>query len=160
MNDVKAWPQVIFPLAEVDLPELAVMAAEAQIGAWTLSQLVSSWQADHLIIGLRWQQQWAGFAVLLPLPDEVELLEIVIAQSQQQQGWGRYLLTQCETWAIQQSKERMLLEVRVGNIPARGLYQSLGYREIGRRRGYYPVPEGGREDGLVLEKRLLPEEAP
>ncbi len=154
MNDTKAQPQCIFSLAESDLPELAIMAAEAQIGAWTLSQLVSSWQADHLIIGLRWQQQWVGFAVLLPLPDEVELLEIVIAIPQQRQGWGRYLLSQCEAWAIQQGKERMLLEVRVSNQPARGLYQSLGYQEIGRRRGYYPLPEGGREDGLVLEKIL------
>ena len=43
----------------------------------------------------------------------------------------------------------LTLEVRDSNGPARALYAKLGFREIGRRRGYYRDP---REDALILRK--------
>ena len=36
------------------------------------------------------------------------------------------------------------------NVAARGLYQRMGFSQIGMRRGYYPAI-GGREDALVME---------
>ncbi len=41
--------------------------------------------------------------------------------------------------------------MRPGNAEARRLYEGLGFREVGRRRGYY-VDTG--EDALILEARL------
>ena len=46
------------------------------------------------------------------------------------------------------------LEVRASNHAAQALYRSLGYRDSGRRRDYYPNPDGSREDALVM--RLQP----
>lgn len=48
--------------------------------------------------------------------------------------------------------ERLLLEVRVGNLGAIRLYQRCGFSEDGCRRGYYPAVEGaaGREDALLM----------
>jgi len=43
----------------------------------------------------------------------------------------------------------MFLEVRPSNTPAIRLYQSLGFTQIGIRRGYYQA-QGGREDAVVL----------
>jgi ribosomal-protein-alanine N-acetyltransferase len=43
------------------------------------------------------------------------------------------------------------LEVRRSNTPAIGLYDSLGYRQVGVRKRYYP-PNG--EDALVMNKAL------
>ena len=43
------------------------------------------------------------------------------------------------------------LEVRPTNAEALGLYESFGFRVIGRRKGYY-FDTG--EDALVMEARL------
>ncbi|MCH1994035.1 ribosomal-protein-alanine N-acetyltransferase, partial [Achromobacter xylosoxidans] len=32
--------------------------------------------------------------------------------------------------------------------------KARGYLQIGLRRGYYPAEKGGREDALVMQKRL------
>jgi ribosomal-protein-alanine N-acetyltransferase len=44
-----------------------------------------------------------------------------------------------------------ILEVRINNTPALAMYNRLGYRRIGRRRGYYRRPIC---DALVLLKIL------
>ena len=47
------------------------------------------------------------------------------------------------------------LEVREHNQTARGLYQSLGFREVGRRRDYYTQPT---EDAILMDLDLCPAE--
>jgi ribosomal-protein-alanine N-acetyltransferase len=49
--------------------------------------------------------------------------------------------------------QRLLLEVRPSNLPARALYAASGFVEIGRRKHYYPAANG-REDALVLALQL------
>ena len=45
------------------------------------------------------------------------------------------------------------LEARPSNTPAIRLYQSLGFVQIGMRRGYYQAVDG-REDAIVLKRQL------
>jgi ribosomal-protein-alanine N-acetyltransferase len=47
---------------------------------------------------------------------------------------------------------RATLEVRASNVPARQLYESLGFRVTAVRQGYYTQPE---EEGLVLWREDL-----
>jgi ribosomal-protein-alanine N-acetyltransferase len=44
--------------------------------------------------------------------------------------------------------------VAEGNAAARALYARAGYRECGRRKGYYQRPDGSRDDAVVMEKPL------
>ena len=43
--------------------------------------------------------------------------------------------------------ERMTLEVRVSNAPARQLYERLGFKTVGVRKGYYVDTQ---EDALIM----------
>ncbi len=61
----------------------------------------------------------------------------------------RYLLEQAEDAGMVEA----FLEVRPSNGIAMLLYQSLGFEQIGTRRGYYQAVEG-REDAAVLRLRL------
>ena len=45
------------------------------------------------------------------------------------------------------------LEARPSNTSAIRLYQSLGFTQIGMRRGYYQATDG-REDAIVLKRRI------
>ena len=47
----------------------------------------------------------------------------------------------------------MFLEVRPSNEAGRSLYAGAKFREIGRRRGYYP-DKGKPEDAVVMELEL------
>ena len=53
--------------------------------------------------------------------------------------------------AARAGARRALLEVRAGNREALALYESLGFRRLGVRRGYYREPV---EDALVLAREL------
>ena len=48
------------------------------------------------------------------------------------------------------------LEVRPSNTAAARLYHSMGFEQVGIRRGYYQATVG-REDAAVLRRVLLPE---
>lgn len=96
----------------------------------------------------------AGFALYRVAADEAELLTVSVVPEARRAGLGRALLDACEAGARQAGARRMFLEVGAGNAPARALYDGAGYREVGRRRGYYQRPDGSRDDALVLAKPL------
>ena len=66
---------------------------------------------------------------------------------------GRQMLLLLLDRARQAGMDDALLEVRPSNTLAIGLYRSMGFTEIGRRRAYYQA-DGGREDALVLKLAL------
>jgi ribosomal-protein-alanine N-acetyltransferase len=47
------------------------------------------------------------------------------------------LMTDAHAWARGRGATLAHLEVRAGNSPAIALYERLGYRRVGVRRGYY-----------------------
>ena len=49
----------------------------------------------------------------------------------------------------------MFLEVDEDNAPARRLYARAGFREVGRRPGYYQQDKGAAATALVLRRDLV-----
>ena len=68
-------------------------------------------------------------------------------------GIGRRLLAHLLLAAGNAGAGEAFLEARPSNTSAIRLYQSLGFTQIGMRRGYYQAADG-REDAIVL-KRLI-----
>ena len=65
-------------------------------------------------------------------------------------GLGTKLMLVAEEHAREMGGETLTLEVRVSNIAAIGLYESLGYERKGVRPGYY----ADDSDALVMMKRV------
>ncbi len=80
------------------------------------------------------------------------ILNIAVDPDQRNQGIGRALMLAVEAEA---ATPRLRLTVRVDNPAARHLYRSLGYEEVGLRRGYY----GRGRDGMEMEKRSTPHDS-
>lgn len=94
----------------------------------------------------------AGFAVASVLPGgEAELESIVTALAHQRRGIAREMFAVLKTELRGQGVREVVLEVREGNHSAQGFYRFLGFREEGRRPGYYADPE---EDAVLMRLGL------
>lgn len=94
----------------------------------------------------------AGYALLLYRSTSTlaRLYSIATSPAARGRGVGRRLMDALERAAKKRGCDRLRLEVREKNRPAIALYESLGYRRIGRYENYY-------QDGapaLRFEKQL------
>ena len=94
----------------------------------------------------------AGYAVLQEVAGEGELLRIAVDPTARGRGLGRKLLEAVTETAGEDGIQTIFLEVRQSNRAAVNLYRSAGFREIGRRRGYYHNPP---EDAILMELHLV-----
>ena len=95
-----------------------------------------------------------GFAVLLIVADEGELLNIAASPSRRRRGIGQALLGRCLEECAARDVTVLYLEVRESNLPARSLYRKNGFREIGVRRDYYIKP---RENAILMRRDFVPD---
>ncbi len=78
------------------------------------------------------------------------LYSIAVLQEAQGLALGRRLVEACESWAKQQGRLYMRLEVAEDNAPAIRLYQSMGYRQFGEFQDYYE----DHQDALRMQKTI------
>ncbi len=97
------------------------------------------------------QDHIVGYGLVSVAAEEGHILSLCIEMARQNQGLGTRMLQHLLKDAKQQGAQSVFLEVRASNERAFQLYQRLGFAVIGHRKGYYELPNGGREDGAVLE---------
>ena len=96
-----------------------------------------------------------GHGVLSIGANEAHLLNVCVRRDQQGNGLGRQIVIHMIDRAERRGATVIYLEVRPSNRVAGALYASLGFREIGSRKDYYPA-ELGNEDARVLALSLDP----
>jgi ribosomal-protein-alanine N-acetyltransferase len=84
--------------------------------------------------------------------DEMHIMNVAVAPDHRRQGLGRWLLGFAIRKAARAGARTALLELRAGNVAARALYESIGFRRLSLRREYYKEPV---EDALVLGREGL-----
>lgn len=78
-----------------------------------------------------------GFAGLAVAGPDADVQTVGVDAAVQGRGVGRALMTTLIDVAAGRGAARLMLEVREDAVPARRLYESLGFTVLGRRRGYY-----------------------
>lgn len=96
----------------------------------------------------------AGFVMSRQAADEAEILSIVIAPGQRRSGLAANLLGAHLSRLAGKGVAQVFLEVEEGNVAAERLYRHLGFREVGRRKGYYPKPDGTRATAIAMRLDL------
>ncbi|AOU91636.1 ribosomal-protein-alanine acetyltransferase [Achromobacter ruhlandii] len=147
-------PLVPQALTDADLDDVVALEANVQSFPWTRGNFADALAAGYGAWTLRRDGRLAGFCILMFAPDVAHLLVIAVARDLHRQGLGSLLLDWCEQQARERGLDGVLLEVRPSNTSAVAFYKDRGYLQIGLRRGYYPAEKGGREDALVMQKRL------
>lgn len=92
----------------------------------------------------------SGFVMLRLAQDESELLTIAVDPKRRGKGLGRALLSAAFADLAMSPVKTMFLEVDETNASAISLYRRFGFTEIGRRKGYYPKPDGSAATALVM----------
>ena len=82
--------------------------------------------------------------------DEAEVLTVAVVPERRQQGLGARLVSEAAREARRLGAARLFLEVSTRNPAARALYRTLGFEQVGRRRGYY----ADGSDALTLRLAL------
>jgi ribosomal-protein-alanine N-acetyltransferase len=97
----------------------------------------------------------AGFILSRIAGAEAEILSIAVASSRRSKGLAKRLLDLNLRRLAGLGTRAVFLEVGDDNVPARRLYQRAGFREVGRREGYYRDHTGKASTALVLRRDLV-----
>ncbi len=95
-----------------------------------------------------------GYAGSQLIIDEASIMNVAVAPQARQQGIGTMVLTELLHALAKRGAESVTLEVRRTNTPAKALYSTLGFVQVGCRPNYYDNP---REDALILGRSLREE---
>jgi ribosomal-protein-alanine N-acetyltransferase len=98
----------------------------------------------------------AGYGIMSIGAGEAHILNVCIADDYRGRGLARMVLGYLLDRARAAGMHEAFLEVRLSNTAAAHLYHSMGFEQVGVRRGYYQATVG-REDAAVLRRVLLPE---
>ena len=119
-----------------------------------LDSIKAGYQAQLLTGGPPASAELIGYFVAMQGFEEVHLLNITVAPAHQRQGWAHVMLDAVALWARGRGAQWVWLEVRPSNARARTIYARYGFREVGRRKLYYPAAGGEREDAVVMSLAL------
>ena len=90
-------------------------------------------------------------AKLLPSVGEGEVYRVAVLPQFRRRGIAELMLRSVIKAASDSEIDRLFIEVRVGNAPARTCYEKLGWRQITMRKKYYHDPE---EDAVIMERAV------
>jgi len=156
-----AFPTRLIPLMPVairsarlnDAPALLAIERRAPCAAhWTSEQyhkLVSS----GVVLVAEEASRLCGFVCAQAAAGVWEIENVVVDAGFLRHGIASELVHELIQRAQNEAAPAILLEVRESNLPARGLYEKHGFREVGRRRAYYRDPE---EDAILYALRFEP----
>ena len=141
----------IIQLGIMHLNECMDLDQKSLNGIWTKSQweieLTDSKRICLGVIELE-TKKLLGLCSAWLVIDELHITFIAVDPMNQRKGIGKFLLSDL----IQRSKSlqinHILLEVKQNNEPAKALYNSMGFKTVGKRSNFYQ--DGS--DALLLNK--------
>lgn len=118
---------------------------------WTESQLISAFDSGRfLAFGKREGDSLIALLTISTTQFDADIEGIVVDKAFRNKGYATQLLEFAQAELKNKGIEKIFLEVRKSNIPAKSLYQKKGYKEISVRKKYY----SDGEDAVVMAKEI------
>jgi len=140
------------PMNTGDIPAILEIEKVSFAVPWTRGMFEEILASD-VTISLVAQEaaRICGYIIFYDAGPEMHIMNIAVHPRQRRHGLAFAMMSRILAFARDKAIEECFLEVRESNVPARGLYEKLGFRSIGRRKGYYRET---REDALVMRLAL------
>lgn len=145
----------LFPMSLIDLDGVMEVERLSFLTPWTRQDfLVELIQPFAVYIVARRGEKVVGYGGMHVIADQAHVTNIAVHPDWRGQGLGERIMRRLIELAAKRGAERMTLEVRVSNTPARNLYEKLGFVTLpgAVRKGYYT--DTG-EDAIVMWKEPL-----
>jgi ribosomal-protein-alanine N-acetyltransferase len=145
---------VIRTMVETDVPSVVAIERAAYQFPWSEGIFRDCLRVGYVCRVAVAENEVIGYGVMSVGAGEAHILNLCIDADFRCRGVGRRMLEYLVDRARAAGMSEAFLEVRPSNTAAIRLYQSMGFEQVGIRRGYYQAA-GGREDASVL-KLVLP----
>jgi ribosomal-protein-alanine N-acetyltransferase len=140
-------------MAVEDIPAVAAIEGRSFPIPWSEEALYGELSAGHAARYLVLEEgrgesarivAYGGYWKVL---DEAHITNLAVDPEERGRGLGRHLVRSLMGHAAGEGIRRATLEVRVGNVAARRLYESLGFVAVALRKRYYA--DNG-EDAVIM----------
>jgi len=154
-----AVPDVLIrPMAETDVSDVIAVERASYQFPWSEGIFRDCLRVGYVCRVVTINDAIIGYGVMSVGAGEAHVLNLCISEVHRCQGVGKRLLTYLIDRGAATGMSEVFLEVRPSNTSAIRLYLSVGFEQVGMRRGYYQAV-GGREDAAVLKLALRPRRA-
>jgi ribosomal-protein-alanine N-acetyltransferase len=138
-------------MREQDLEEVLAIENRSFQTPWTKEMFLSDLDANpfarSVVARFPGEPKIIGYACFWIVMDELHLMNLAAHPDHRRQNIGEDLARWVLNMGYEMRCRTAMLEVRESNRPARQLYEKLGFKVIGVRRGYYRDP---KEDALIM----------
>jgi [ribosomal protein S18]-alanine N-acetyltransferase len=141
---------------ELDIPMVVTIEKSAYQFPWSEGIFRDCLRVGYVCRVIDAGGDRGGYGIMSVGAGEAHILNVCIHEEYRGRGYARKMLLYLMDRARAAGMYEAFLEVRPSNTAAARLYHSLGFEQVGIRRGYYQAT-GGREDAAVLRRILLPE---
>ena len=143
MNDL-----CIRPMSRDDLSAVLEIEKDCFPVPWTENNFLEALDLDYYhFLSAFCGKELAGYCGYIRSFETADIANIAVRSDFRRRGIGERLLRQLMEDGYSDGVERFSLEVRASNTSAIALYEKLGYRQEGLRKGYYENP---REDAIIM----------
>jgi len=149
-GDMQDWQ--MRDMTDQDIPEVMEIEKRSFISPWSrgmFKQTLESPVARNFV--MIEGGKVVGYIIFYEAGVEVHIMNIAVHPGHRRRGIGLDMMRRIIEAVRVNSVEELFLEVRETNVPAQGLYEKLGFRAIGKRKGYYSETN---EDAIVMALSL------
>jgi ribosomal-protein-alanine N-acetyltransferase len=143
----------IRPMTEADVGGVVALERASYQFPWSEGIFRDCLRVGYVCRVVTSANKLIGYGVMSIGAGEAHILNLCIDAAFRCQGIGRRMLDYLLDRGAAAGMTEAFLEVRPSNTAAIRLYLSLGFDQVGMRRGYYQAV-GGREDAAVLKLAL------
>ncbi len=142
----------ILKMAECHIKELALIERECFSTPWTEKGLYDELSNPNArfyvaIVG----GAVAGYIGAHNIIGEVYITNVAVNSTFRRKGVAENLVKYLISVSEAENADFVTLEVRESNLPARSLYEKMGFDVVGNRKDFYEQP---RENAILMTKNL------
>ncbi len=138
-------------MTAADIPAVYALELVCFTSPWTMEAYIEELDnPTSYYLTAKQHGEVVGFGGMWAIVDEAHIVTLATSPAHRRQGIAHQLMTVFMAEAKARGVREITLEVRIGNTPARTLYESFGFQNLAIRKKYYP--DNG-EDGVIMGVR-------
>lgn len=131
-----------------DIPHIAELERECFSAPWSENALLETMEQENSVFFVaECDGEICGYVGSYHAAGEGYITNVAVSGKMRRCGVGRALICMLKEEAKKKQFFFLTLEVRVGNLAAIALYESLGFKNLGRRPRFYSNPT---EDAYIM----------